>query len=118
MPANSRPQRLPTDDWAKLGLFVTSLEQKTIDLLRPIVLFGQPIPRRARETGVPKRPPRRRVARFAARGRRSLFAALADPAEDRRRLPAEVRRASSPLRPSILAAGCARSPRSARSASR
>ena len=57
------------------------------------MLFGQPIPHRARETGVPERTLRRRVARFAARGMRSLFAALTAPPPDRRRLPAEIRQA-------------------------
>jgi len=48
------------------------------------VLFGQPIPDRAL---------RHRVARFDTFGMRSLFAELADPQPNRRRLPAEIRQA-------------------------
>ena len=51
----------------------TSPEQETYELLRPIVLFGQPTGDRARETGVPERTLRRKVARFDAIGMRSLF---------------------------------------------
>ena len=91
MPAGPRPRREFTDDWDQLRLLVGSPEQETYELLRPIVLFGQPIPRRARETGMPERTLRRRVARFEAFGMRSLFADVADPPEDRRRLPAAIR---------------------------
>jgi hypothetical protein len=93
MPAGPRPRREPTDDWDQLRLLATSPEQETYELLRPIVLFGQPIPDRARETGVPERTLRRRVSRFDTLGMRSLFADLADPPQDRRRLPAEMRQA-------------------------
>ena len=50
MPAGPRPRRDPTDDWDQLRLLVVSSAQETYELLRPIVLFGQPIPARARET--------------------------------------------------------------------
>ena len=76
MPAGLRPRRDPTDDWNQLRLLVSSPEQETYELLRPIVLFGQPVPDRARETGVPERTLRRQVARFDAFGMRSLFDAL------------------------------------------
>ena len=42
MPATPRPRRQPTDDWEQLCLLVSSPEQATYELLRPIVLFGQP----------------------------------------------------------------------------
>src|SRR5215213_7341231 len=93
MPAGPRPRRDSTDNWNQLRLLVTSPEQATYELLRPIVLFGQPIPNRARETGVPERTLRRRVSRFDTLGMRSLFEKLTDPEQDRRRLPAEIRRA-------------------------
>jgi len=51
----SRPRREPTDDWAQLHLLVTSPEQHAYEVLRPVVLFGQPIPVRARETGISER---------------------------------------------------------------
>ena len=80
MSAGPRPQRQPTDDWQQLRLLVTSPEQETYELLRPIVLFGQPAAARARETGVPERTLRRKVARFAADGMRSLFEPEPEPA--------------------------------------
>jgi transposase len=98
MPGSSRPRRDPTDAWDQLRLLVTSPEQETYELLRPIVLFGQPASARARETGVPERTLRRRAVRFAAIGMRSLFDRSlfdepASPTGDRRRLPAEIRQA-------------------------
>lgn len=49
MPGSSRPRRDPTDAWDQLRLLVTSPEQETYELLRPIVLFGQPAAARAYE---------------------------------------------------------------------
>ncbi len=93
MPAGPRPRREPTDDWQQLRLLVTSPEQVTYELLRPIVLFGQPASARAREAGVPERTLRHRAARFAAVGMRSLFEPDEPPAPDRRVLPLGIRRA-------------------------
>jgi putative transposase len=98
MPAGPRPRRRPTDDWTQLRLLVTSPEQETYELLRPVVLFGQSARSRARETGVPERTLRRKVTRFDAAGMRSLFEAEPVPspataATDRRVLPAAIRRA-------------------------
>jgi len=52
MPAAERSRRQPINDWQQLRLLVTSSEQATYELLRPLVLFGQPVRARARETGV------------------------------------------------------------------
>ena len=93
MPATERSPRQPTDDWQQLRLLVTSSEQATYELLRPLVLFGQPVRARARETGVSARTLRRKVARFAASGMRSLFASDDPPAPDRRSLPLGIRKA-------------------------
>lgn len=93
MPSASRPQCQPTDDWNQLRLLMTSPEQATYELLRPIVLFGQPPTARARQTGVSERTLRRQAARFAAHGMRSLFATEPALAQDRRRLPLGIRRA-------------------------
>jgi hypothetical protein len=73
MPPAARPRRHPTDDGSQLRLLSASPEQEIYELLRPIVLFGQPPAARARETGVPKRTLRRKAARFDANGMRSLF---------------------------------------------
>lgn len=93
MPASPRSPRQPTDDWEQLRLLVTSPEQEAYELLRPIVLFGQPTRERARVTGVSERTLRSKVRRFSANGMRSLFAMESEPARDRRRLPVGIRRA-------------------------
>src|SRR5690242_12074649 len=105
MPA--RVRRDPTDDWEQLRLLVTSPEQAAYEILRPVVLFGQPTVERAQETGTAERTLRRAVARFetagcplgdaqplrpgaAAAQHRSPAPADGDPGRDRRiegRLP-------------------------------
>jgi putative transposase len=105
MPSAARPRRQSTDDWSQVQLFVASPEQATYEILRPIVLFGQPIPDRARETGVPERTLRRKAARFDVAGMRSLFDRDPSPAADKRRLPPEVRRAMLELKAEYPAFG-------------
>ncbi|HEY7031617.1 MAG TPA: hypothetical protein VH482_09835 [Thermomicrobiales bacterium] len=83
MPAAARPRRQPTDDWRQLRLLVASPEQAAYELLRPLVIFGQSVRARARETSVPERTLRRKAARFAAAGIRSLFDVEEPPASDR-----------------------------------
>src|SRR6478609_4061191 len=91
--ATQRRRREPTDDWQQLRLLVSSPEQATYELLRPIVLFGQSPARRAEQTGVSERTVRRTVVRFAARGMRSLFEPDEPPVPDRRGLPLGIRKA-------------------------
>jgi hypothetical protein len=93
MPATDRSPCQLTDDWQQLRLLVTSTEQATYELLRPLVLFGQRVRARARETGVAERTLRRKVARFAAIGMRSLFEPDDPPIPDRRALPLGIRKA-------------------------
>lgn len=93
MPAPKRPKREPTDDWDQLRLWVTSPEQATYELLRPIVLFGRTPATRAAETGTSERTLRRRVERFEQSGMASLFDAPTPPDPDRRKLPEEICRA-------------------------
>lgn len=88
MPPAARPRRHPTDDWSQRRLLVASPAQETYELLRPIVLFGQPPAVRARETGVPERTLRRKAARFDDHGKHSLFELDPPPPEPRRRWPA------------------------------
>src|SRR4051794_12386097 len=92
MPPAARLRHDPTDNWTQIQLFVTSPEQETDELLRPIVLFGQSPSSRARETGVPERTLRRKATRFDAHGMRSLFELDPPPVGDKRRLPPEMRR--------------------------
>jgi transposase len=105
MPPAVRPRRDPTDDWIQIRLLVASPEQHAYELLRPIVLFGQPPATRARETGVPERTLRRKAARFDAHGMRSLFDPEPPPVADKRRLPPEVRRAILELKAEYPAFG-------------
>ena len=113
MPATPRLRRQATDDWDQLRLLVSSPEQATYELLRPIVLFGQDTGTRERETGVLARTLRRKVARFAATGMRSLFAPDDPPVADRRMLPLGIRKAIvelkseyPPLKPFAIARIC------------
>ncbi len=92
MPPAARSRHDPTDDWIQIRLLAASLEQETYELLRPIVLFGQPASTRAHDTGVPERTLRRKAARLDAIGMRSLFELDPPPTNDRRRLLPEVRR--------------------------
>jgi transposase len=93
-----RPRRAPTDEWQQLRLLAGSPAQEAYELLRPIVLFGQPPAERAQETGVPERTLRRKAARFDALGMRSLFAESVPTTGDRRALPPEIRRAITDLK--------------------
>jgi len=63
----------PTDNWQQLELRFTSPEQRTYELIRPVVLFGQAPAERAQETGAAQRTIYRRVQRFEAEGMASLF---------------------------------------------
>ena len=92
MPRLSRSRRQPTDDWQQLRLVVASPAQEACEHLRPVVHFGQSPAARARETGVPERTLRRKAAAFDERGMASLFDPP-PPAQDRRRLPEELRHA-------------------------
>src|SRR5689334_9678851 len=74
MSIKKRPRRRPTDDWQQLALFVEGPEQRTYEIMRPCVLFGESPAERARQTGVPRRTLYRQVERFDAVGMASLFA--------------------------------------------
>jgi hypothetical protein len=93
MSSPGRTQIPATDAWDQLQLLITSPAQETYELLRPIVLFGQPVRKRARETGVPESTVRRKASQYASAGMRSLFAPELEPTQDRRRLPVGIRRA-------------------------
>jgi len=89
-----RPRHDATDDWEQLRLLVSSPEQATYELLRPIVLFGQSTVERAQVTGTAERTLRRAVTRFETAGMRSLFDPdPPPPSTDRRRLPVGIRAA-------------------------
>ncbi len=89
MPAPLRPPHEPTDDWQQLQLLASFPEQRTYELIRPVVLFGQSPAERARQTGTPQRTLYRQAARFDHEGMASLFGPT--KVERHRRLPAPVR---------------------------
>jgi len=59
-----RPQVEPTDDWHQIALLARAPGQRTYELIRPVVLFGQSPAERAAETGAAQRTVYRQVARF------------------------------------------------------
>jgi len=81
----------PTDDWQQLELLVHSPGQRTYELIRPVVLFGQPPIERAAATSTAARTVYRHVARFAEHG----LAGLEPPPKiaKHHRLPVELRQA-------------------------
>ena len=87
MPA--RPQIAPTEDWRQIELLARAPGQRTYELIRPVVLFGQSAAERAAETGAAERTLYRQVARFDQLG----MASLVPPpkVEKHRLLPAAVR---------------------------
>jgi putative transposase len=87
----SRAQVEPTDDWRQIELLARAPGQRSYELIRPVVLFGQSPAERAAETGAAQRTLYRQVARFDQLG---LAGLLPPPkVEKHRRLPAEMRQA-------------------------
>src|SRR5215204_1255548 len=62
-----------TDDWQELLSLFDWPEQEAYEELRPLVLFGDSVAERARETGTPERTMYRRMERFEGDGMASLF---------------------------------------------
>ena len=67
-----RPRRRPTDEWSELQPAFQWPEQRTYELIRPVVLFGQPPAERSEQTGVSPRTIYRQAESFE----RSGFAGL------------------------------------------
>jgi len=104
-------QATPTDDWQQLDLLVRFPEQRTYELIRPVVLFGRSPAERARQTGAPQRTLARQAARFEREGMASLFGP--PKIERHRTLPEEIQRAIlalkaeyPPFRPHEIATIC------------
>ena len=100
----------PTDDWEQLELLCAWDEQAEYERIRPLVLFGEPVPERARTTKTSGRTLYRKVAAFGDAGMRSLFGS---PKAKRRGLPPAIRRAiidlkaeHPPLNPEEIANVC------------
>ncbi len=69
----SRPQVAPTEDWRQIELLARAPGQRTYELIRPVVLFGQSPAERAAETGAAERTLYRQVARFDQLGMAGLL---------------------------------------------
>ena len=78
-----------TDDWEQLELLCAWDEQIEYERIRPLVLFGEPVPERSAHTGTPERTLYRKIASFREEGMQSLFAS---PKAKRRVLPPAIRR--------------------------
>lgn len=64
---------VPTGDWRQIELLARAPGQRTYELIRPVVLFGQSPAERAAETGAAERTLYRQVARFDQLGMAGLL---------------------------------------------
>ena len=53
-----------TDDWEQPEILCAYEEQRDYERIRPLVLFGEPVPERAAQTGTSERTLYRRIAAF------------------------------------------------------
>lgn len=65
----------PTEDWEQLALLCWWPKQLAYEEIRPLTLFGAPVPEWACETDSSERTLFRRVGRFEEEGMESLFGA-------------------------------------------
>jgi len=74
VPKRKRIQREHTEDWQTVQQYTLWPEQTAYELLRPIVLFGDPTGKRAQETGAAESTLDRKADSFAEQGMVSFFA--------------------------------------------
>ena len=55
MASRHRERIPPTDDWQQLEFLLETPGQRSYEAIRPVVLFGEPVPERAGPTQIPKR---------------------------------------------------------------
>ena len=79
----------PTHEWEQLVPLFEWPEQENYEVIRPLVLFGEPVAQRAEETGVSERTLYRRIEGFEHEGMDSLFGT---EKARRKRLPPATRR--------------------------
>ncbi len=97
MPA--RKQQPHTEAWDAIKQMCLWPEQKAYELLRPVVLFGDPPSERAHETKANERTLRRQADRFDAEGMVSLFRPMQhETTDEHRSLPPPIRQALVDLR--------------------
>ena len=87
-----RVQREHTENWQTIRQYTLWLEQTAYELLRPVVLFGDPAIQRAQETGGPRTSLERKASAFDEQGMVSLFASRPrkQPQETARSLPPDM----------------------------
>ena len=100
MPKRKRQQREHTEDWQTIQQYTLWPEQTAYELLRPVVLFGDPATGRAKETGEPRTSLERKADDFDEQGMVSLFASKPSkqPQETARSLPPDMRQLIVDLR--------------------
>jgi len=100
VPKRKRIQREHTEDWQTIQQYTLWPEQTAYELLRDIVLFGDPPGKRAQETGVAESTLDRKADTFDEEGMVSLFASKPrkQPQETARSLPPDMRQLIVDLR--------------------
>lgn len=74
-----RQRRTPTETWKQLDLLLTWPEQRSYEVIRPVVLFGESAETRALTTGEPISTLYRHIQRFTSDGFGGLTAAAHPP---------------------------------------
>jgi len=100
VPKRKRKQREHTEDWQTIQQYTIWPEQTAYELLRPVVLFGDPATKRSEETGEPRPTLDRKADAFDEQGMVSLFASRPrkQPQETARSLPPDMRQLIVDLR--------------------
>jgi len=100
VPKRKRVQREHTEDWQTIQHYTLWPEQTAYELLRPLVLFGDPAGKRAQETGAAESTLDRKADTFDEQGMVSLFASRPrkQPQETARSLPPDMRQLIVDLR--------------------
>ena len=100
VPKRKRSQRKHTEDWQTIRQYTLWPEQTAYELLRPVVLFGDPALQRSKETGEPRTSLERKADDFDTHGMVSLIASRPrkQPQETARSLPPDMRQLIVDLR--------------------
>jgi len=100
VPKRKRVQREHTEDWQTIQQYTLWPEQTAYELLRPVVLFGDPATKRSEETGEPRPTLERKADAFDEQGMVSFFASRPrkQPQETARSLPPDMRQLIVDLR--------------------
>jgi putative transposase len=100
VPKRKRVQREHTEDWQTIQQYTIWPEQTAYELLRPVVLFGDPATKRAEETGEPRTSLERKADAFDEQGMVNFFASRPrkQPQETARSLPPDMRQLIVDLR--------------------